>query len=71
MLMFSLPFSFFFSSSFFFPAFHFQNGSGRAREMVEINKYKGKSRRVGVARGEQAGPSQFLCPFARALLSRL
>lgn len=70
MLMCSLPFSFFFSSSFFFPAFHFQNGSGRAREMVEINKYQGKSRQVGVARGEQAGPSQLLCRFVRALLLR-
>lgn len=59
------PFSFFFSSSFFFPAFHFQNGSGRAREMIEINKYKRKrgKQQVGIdgqVANRQSHPG-FLC----------
>lgn len=75
-LMFLLPpFSFFLSSSFFFPAFHFQNGSGRTREMTEVNKYKRKRGKpqVGVdmhLEKRQSHP-RFLCLLTRALLSRV
>lgn len=49
----SLPFF------FFLPTFHFQNGSGRAREMTEINQDKGKEGTQWKGRdvcGQQAEP---------------
>jgi len=64
------PSSSFFSSPFFFPAFHLQHDSGWVREMIGINKHKGcqrNHRRQGLWYGHQAEQGSASSPGALCL----